>query len=277
MVAAWGVIQRDGREFELVRGEASVEAWTELVEALERRRAAGEDLGAWAEALGPELSRWPEDVARLLPMAWTYRLAARGALPEARLANALLLSDEWAMTRFDDFRPLTQCAEDEYDILGDEYDGVEADDRLEQERVFAADELRSIRTLDISYISEDNPYTPGPMVWLTDAGPLLESPCLPGLRALKASGALKSWEDAGAQLCEVLRRAPNLRVLDISHNELEAEDLEALAACPLVPRLAKLVITGNDYSGEGRLALAKVVKVVDLDAEDDAFDDDDES
>jgi hypothetical protein len=268
------VIQREGREFELVRGEGSVEAWTELVAALEKRRAAGEEMGAWVGALEPELLRWPEDVARLLPMAWTYRLAARGTLPEARLANTLLLSDAWAMTRFKDFRPLTQRPEDEYDILGDEYDGVEADDRLEQERVFAAVELRSIRSLDISYISEDNPYSPGPMVWLMDAGPLLASPCLPGLRVLKASCALKSWKDAGKQLCEVLRRAPHLRVLDISHNELEAEDLEALAACPLVARLEKLVITGNDYSGTGRSALAKVVKVVDLDAEDDAFDDD---
>lgn len=273
-MAAWGVIQREGREFELVRGEGSVEAWTELVGALEKRRAAGEEMGAWVGALEPELLRWPEDVARLLPMAWTYRLAARGTLPEARLANALLLSDAWAMTRFKDFRPLTQRPEDEYDILGDEYDGVEADDRLEQERVFAAVELRSIRSLDISYISEDNPYSPGPMVWLMDAGPLLASPCLPGLRVLKASCALKSWKDAGRQLCEVLLRAPHLRVLDISHNELEAEDLEALAACSLVARLAKLVITGNDYSGKGRSALAKVVKVVDLDAEDDAFDDD---
>lgn len=264
-MAAWGVIEAEGREFELVRGEGSVEAWEALVAALEGRRAAGAELGAWAEALMPALSRWPESVQRLLPLEWTYRLAARGTLPEARLANALLLSDAWAMTRFDDFRPLTPDASDVWD---DEV--LEDGEPPSQERIFAADELRSIRELDISYISEDNPYSPGPMVWLMDAGPLLTSPCLPGLRVLKASYALKSWKDAGAQLGELLRRAPALRVLDISHNELAAEDLAALAACPLVAQLERLVITGNDHAGKGRRALAKVAKVVDLDAADES-------
>ncbi|PCC68490.1 hypothetical protein SAMN02745121_05192 [Nannocystis exedens] len=259
------------REFELVRGVPSEAAWDELTEALEARRAAGEDLAGWVEALAPELARWPEEVPRLLPLRWTYRLAARGSLPEAALANALLLSDRWAMRHFDEFRPLTQREGDAHDILGDEYDDVEADARTEQERVFQAKELSAIRSLDVAFFSDDNPYSPGPMVWLESPALLLAAPFIAGLYELNLAHALASWKDPGAGLVELLRRAPALRRLDLSQNDLGEAALVALAGCPEARRLQRLIVTGNRSGAASRRAFAAAGLrgvVEDLDDED---------
>lgn len=244
------------REFELVRGEASEAAWDELTAALEARRAAGEDLAAWAEALAPALARWPDSVPRLLPLQWTYRLAARGSLPEAALANALLLSDRWAMTHFDEFRPLTQRKGDAHDILGDEYDDVVPDARTEQERVFQARELGALRSLDVAFFSDDNPYSPGPMVWLESPALLLAAPFLAGLHALNLSHALASWDDPAAALIELLRRAPALRRIDLSHNDLGEAALIKLAESTEVRQLQRIVLTGNGSGEASRQAFA---------------------
>ncbi|MBZ5710660.1 hypothetical protein [Nannocystis pusilla] len=245
-----------GREFALVRGAPSEAAWDELTAALEARRAAGEELGPWAEALGPELAKWPAEVPRLLPLQWTYRLAARGSLPEAALANTLLLSDRWAMTHFDDFRPLTQREGDAHDILGDEYDDVTPDARTEQERVFQAAELRGVVNLDMSFFSDDNPYSPGPMVWLESPQLLFAAPFVAHLRELNLAHALASWDEPGAQLSELLRRAPALRRLDLSQNDLGEAALIALGACPEARQLQRLVLTGNNSGPASRRAFA---------------------
>jgi hypothetical protein len=261
-----------GREFALVRGAPSEAAWDELTAALEARRAAGEELGPWAEALGPALAGWPDEVQRLLPLQWTYRLAARGSLPEAALANALLLSDRWALTHFDEFRPLTQREDDAYDILGDEYDDVTPDARTEQERVFQAVELRAIRSLDMAYFSEGNPYSPGPMVWLESPELLFAAPFIAGLRELNLVHALASWDEPGAALVELLRRAPALRRLDLSQNDLGEPALIALAACPEARQLQRLVLTGNGSGPASRRAFAAAGLrgvVEDLDDDDD--------
>ncbi|MFY0540707.1 hypothetical protein [Nannocystis pusilla] len=255
-LAACGMPAGMEREFELVRGDASVAAWDELTEALEARRAAGEDLAAWAEALAPALARWPDSVRRLLPLQWTYRLAARGSLPEAALANSLLLSDRWAMTHFEEFRPLTQRDDDAHDILGDEYDDVIPDARTEQERVFQARELGALRSLDVAFWSDDNPYSPGPMVWLESPELLLAAPFLAGLHALNLSHALASWDEPAAALIELLRRAPALRRIDLSHNDLGEAVLIALAGCPEARQLQRIVLTGNGSSAESRQAFA---------------------
>lgn len=259
------------REFELVRGEASEAAWDELTAALEARRAAGEDLAAWAEALAPALARWPDSVRRLLPLQWTYRLAARGSLPEAALANALLLSDRWAATHFEEFRPLTQYEGDAHDIYGDEYDDVVPDARTEQERVFQARELGGLHSLDVEFYSDDNPYSPGPMVWLKSPELLLAAPFLAGLRELNLSHALASWNEPATALIELLRRAPALRWIDLSHNRLGEAALIALAACPEARQLQRIVLTGNRSSEASRRAFAAAGlrgAVEDLDDED---------
>lgn len=258
-----------GRELEVVRAP-SVAAWNELTALLEARRAAGEDLAPWVATLLPALARWPAEVPRLLPLRWTYRLAARGALPEAALADTLLLSDRWALTHFKEFRRLGR-EDDEVEANGDEYDGVDADGRSEQERVFQAELLMGIRRVDVSYFSEGDPLSPGPMVWLDSAAPLLDAAFLPGLEELDLSCALEGWEDPGEQLALLVRRAPALRVLKLSGNMLGEEALLVLAACPEVGRLQRLVLTGNDAGPASRAAmreagLAGVVE--DLDDED---------
>jgi hypothetical protein len=225
------------REIALLRTGPSEGTWRRLVEMIDARRAAGEELGPLVEALRPELARWPEELRRTLPLSWIYRLAARGRLAEAALANDLVLSDRWAMTQFNEFRPLQQP--DHAVDVGDEYDGVTPDERTEVERVLSSPDLSGVRRLDLSYVSEGNPYSPGPMVALASTRELFAAPFLPRLRVLLLEHAMW-WRDPVAELAELLRRTPELRELDLRGNDLDGHALVRLAACPELARLERL-------------------------------------
>lgn len=226
------------REIALLRTGPSEGTWRRLVEMIDERRAAGEELGPLVEALRRELGRWPAELRRTLPLAWIYRLAARGRLPEATLANDLVLSDRWAFTHFDDFRPLQQTRRHEVDF-GDEYDGVEPDGRTELERLMSSPDLPAIRRLDLSFVSDENPWSPGPMVSLEHTKELFAAPFLPKLRVLLLEHAM-CWRDPVETLAELLRRAPELRELDLRDNDLDGHALVRLAALPELARLERL-------------------------------------
>jgi hypothetical protein len=226
------------REIALLRTGPSEGTWRRLVEMIDGRRAAGEELGPLVEALRPEVARWPEDLRRTLPLSWVYRLAARGRLVEATLANDLVLSDRWALTQFEEFRPLQQTRDHDVEF-GDEYDGVTPDERTEVERVFECPDLMGVRRLDMSFISDGNPYSPGPMVSLESTRELFSAPFLPRLRVLLLSHAMW-WRDPVAGLVELLRRAPQLRELDLRDNDLDGHALVRLAGCPELARIERL-------------------------------------
>lgn len=227
------------REIALVRTGPSEGTWRRLVETLDERRAAGEDLAPVVAALRPELGRWPEELRRTVPLRWIYLLAARGRLAEAALANDLMLSDRWAMTHFREFRPLQRERGDGVEV-GDEYAGVTPDERTEVERVLSAPDLAAVRRLDLSFVSESNPYSPGPMVWLASARELFAAPFLPKLRALVLVRAMVRWAEPVEELTELLRRTPELRVLDLRDNDLDGHALVRLAAVPELARLERL-------------------------------------
>lgn len=103
------------------------------------------------------LARLPREIPRRLPFAWMNRVAfgdddvldAGGAPvlpghePRALLANELELGDGWAHGHFDDFQ--------HYDP-----DQVGA--------LCASPHLKNIRRLAYEYVTEGNPYSPGPLV-----------------------------------------------------------------------------------------------------------------
>lgn len=260
------------REIALLRTGPSEGTWRRLVEMIDARRAAGEELGPLVEALRPEVARWPAELKRTLPLTWIYRLAARGRLVEATLANDLVLSDRWALTQFDDFRPLQQTKRHEVDF-GDEYDGVTPDGRTEVERVFGCPDLMGVRRLDMSYVSDENPWSPGPMVSLESSRELLAASFLPRLRVLVLEHAMW-WRDPVAELVELLRRAPELRELDLRDNDLDGHALVRLAAAPELARLERLRLDADRLGRTVRHAFVRaglerlVADIDELDDED---------
>lgn len=139
------------------------------------------------------LEAWPERVPRPLPYYWLLRLV-RSSFAPARLANALCLSDRWALTggvSLDRFVTLT---------------------RTQLARLGATRDLPSLRVVDASYQSEGNPYSPGTM--LDDAPSRVEflrAPLFDRVAGLDLSG---QSIDAG-DLCALVRERPALRALSL--------------------------------------------------------------
>lgn len=219
------------REFGLVRGAPDVETWDALVQAIAGRRAAGEELAGLVAALEPELARWPASVLRELPLAWIYALSQGERRPEAALANALTLSDRWALwASLSEFTPL----EDEA-----------------RERVLAAPELRNVRSLDVAFVTDDNPYSPGPMILLEGPAPLQAASFRGQLRALCLERVVLRWREGVAGLGSLLAALPGLRSLDLTDNQLGDAALAALAQVPQLAQLDQLILDRNSFTVRG--------------------------
>lgn len=220
------------REFAIVREAPGEETWHALVQALAGRRAAGEDMQAIVAALEPELSAWPTSVRREVPLAWIYALARRGRLPEATLANDLILSDRWALwVAPGEFAPLADAAE--------------------VQRVLGSPDLRCVRWLDVANVSDDNPYSPGPMVALPGPAALQQASFACNLRSLNLERVVARWDGGVADLVELLASLPALRCLDLSGNGLGDAALATLAQCPHLGRLEQLILDRNQFTVRG--------------------------
>lgn len=222
---------RGTREFVSVREAPGEETWHALVQALDRRRAAGEDMAALVAALEPELAAWPGSIPRELPLAWIYALSRDGRLPEAALANDLVLSDRWALwVDLGTFQPL-------------------ADDAAA--RVLASPDLRHVRWLDVSCVADENPYSPGPMVTLPGPQALQRAVFAGNLRSLNLEHVVADWPGGVDDLVALLASLPALRCLDLSANGLDDAALAKLAQCPQLARLEQMKLDRNDFTVRG--------------------------